>query len=281
MSPLREDKLILCDATLIGGSMEVDAATLKSMLQATQQAGFHGVSLWAFHHLAVVGAGMKPEEVKAMHDYLGLSAPVTEALIGWEGGDGTAIDESCLATLEVAALYGSKTVASVVMSPSLESFDAATAGFAHLAKRAGERGLDICVEWLPWSGLADLRSAWKLVQDCGEPNTGLVVDTWHWLRQPGGPDYETLRAIPGERIHVVQIDDTTAAGTGEDLLTETMTKRLLPGDGEVEFEPLLQTLDEIGADPIWGPEIFNLELMALGHAEMARRVGEACRKLAR
>lgn len=279
MSPLREDKLILCNATLIGGSMEVDADTLKSMLSASAKAGFKGVSLWAFHHLAVVGAGMSEEDVQAMHTDLGLAAPVTEALIGWESGDKDAIDQSCMATLDVAKRYGSETVAAVVLSPTLDSLDAATAGFTHLAERADERGLKLCVEWLPWSGLADLRSAWKMVQDTGRANTGLVIDTWHWLRQPGGPDVETLRRVPGERIHVLQIDDAPAEGPSD--MTETMTRRLLPGEGDVNFEELFDVLDEIGADPIWGPEIFNLDLMALGHEEMARRVGDACRRLVR
>ena len=279
MSPLREEKLILCDATLIGGAIDVDADTLKSMLNATAKAGFKGVSLWAFHHLAVVGGGMSSDEVQALHTDLGLAAPVTEALIGWESGDKDVIDQSCLATLDVAKQYGSETVAAVVMGPTLDSFDAATAGFTHLAERAAERGLKVCVEWLPWSGLPDLKSAWKLVQDTGRDDTGLVVDTWHWIRQAGGPDVETLRQIPGERIHVVQIDDATATGPSD--MAETMTQRLLPGDGDVDFDELLGVLDEIGADPIWGPEIFNLELMALGHEEMAKRVGDACRKLAR
>jgi sugar phosphate isomerase/epimerase len=279
MSALREDKLVLCNATLVGGSMEVDAATLKSMLNASAKAGFKGVSLWAFHHLAVVGSGLSDDEVQAMHTDLGLTAPVTEALIGWESGDKDAIDQSCLATLDVAKRYGSETVAAVVMAPTLDSFDAATAGFAHLAARAEERGLKVCVEWLPWTGLADLKSAWKMVQDTGCANTGLVVDTWHWLRQPGGPDVETLRQVPGDRIHVVQIDDAPAEGPSD--IGESMTQRLLPGDGDVNFQELFDVLDEIGANPIWGPEIFNLELMKLGHDEMAQRVGDACRKLVR
>ena len=279
VKPLREERLVLSDATLIGGAMEIDVDTLKSVLSATAGAGFTGVSLWAFHHLAAVGAGLSDDEVQALHTDLGLAAPVVESLIGWEGGDTATIDQTCTGTLDVAARYGAETVAGVVLSPTLDSFDAAVAGFAHLGERAAERGLKICVEWLPWSGLPDIATAWKLVQASGRDDGGLVVDAWHWLRQPGGPDFDTLRQIPGERIHVLQIDDTTAEGTGEDLMTETMTKRLLPGDGEVDFPALLAALDEIGADPIWGPEVFNVELMASGHAAMAQKLADASRRL--
>jgi sugar phosphate isomerase/epimerase len=279
MSPAREEKLILCNAPLVGGAMEVSAEQVKTIIDATADAGFGGVSLWAFHHLAAVGDGVSPEQVQAWHTDRGLSVPVVEALLGWEGGDTALIDEQCLQTLDIAQSYGAETVAGVVLGAELESLDAASAGLAHLAKRAEERGLKVCIEWLPWSALPDLKTAWKLVDGISAKNVGLVLDTWHWLRQPGGPDFETLRKLPGERIHVVQLDDTTAAGIGEDMMMESMTQRLLPGDGEVDFPSLFAVLDEIGADPIWAPEVFNLGLMELGATEMARRIGESTRKV--
>lgn len=279
MSPAREEKLVLCNAPLVGGAMEISAEQVKTIVDAAADAGFGGVSLWAFHHLAAVGDGVSPEQVKAWHDDRGLTVPVVESLLGWEGGDTRAIDEQCIPTLDIARMYGAETVAGVVMSPELPSIDAATSGLAHLARRAEERGLGVCIEWLPWSGIPDLATAWKVVEGTGADNCGLVLDTWHWLRQPGGPDFETLRRVPGSRIHVVQLDDTTAAGTGEDMMMESMTQRLLPGEGEVDFPPLLAVLDEIGADPIWAPEVFNVQLMELGPVEMARRIGESTRKV--
>lgn len=279
MSPAREENLILCNAPLVGGAMDVTPEQLKTIIDATADAGFGGVSLWAFHHLAAVGAGAKPEEVKAWHDDRGLSVPIVESLLGWETGDKAAIEEGCTPTLDVATLYGAKTVAGVVLAPEIESMDAAAEGLAHLAKLGADRGLGICIEWLPWSGLADIKTTWKLVQDAGANNVGIVFDTWHWVRQPGGPDLETLRQIPGDRIHCVQLDDTTVAGSGEDMMMESMTKRLLPGEGEVDWKSVLTTLDEIGADPIWAPEVFNSDLLAKGPVEMAKAIGVATRSV--
>ncbi|MBW2269222.1 MAG: sugar phosphate isomerase/epimerase [Deltaproteobacteria bacterium] len=279
MPSAREETLVLCDATLIGGATEITADQLKQIVHATAGAGFSGVSLWALHHLAAVGGGMTDAAVQALHSDAGLSVPIVEALLGWETGDTNTIDGQCTGTLDVAARYGAKTVAGVVLGPSLDSFDAAVSGFAYLGERAAERGLGICVEWLPWTGLPDLGTAWKLVQDTGLDNVGLIVDAWHWLRQPGGPDLETLRQIPGERIHCVQLDDAPAQPPGDDILAETMAARLLPGDGDVDYAALFAVLDEIGADPIWAPEVFNTELLALGPDEMARRIGAATRKL--
>ena len=278
MSLAKEENLVLCNAVLVGGAIEISGEELKTIVDATADAGFGGVSLWAFHHLAAVGGGATSEEVRAWHTDRGLSVPIVESLIGWETGDLSTIEQQCGPTFEVAAYYGAKAVAGVVMAEEID-FDAATRGLAELARMGQERGLDVCIEWLPWTGLPDLRSAWKLVQDAGAENLGLVVDGWHWLRQPGGPDAETLRSIPGERIHCVQLDDTTAQGAGDDLMMESMTNRSLPGEGEVDWAELLGILDEIGADPIWAPEVFNVALLEEGALPMARRIGDATRKV--
>ncbi len=278
MSPAREENLILCNAPLVGGSMEITPEQLKTIIDATADAGFGGVSLWAFHHLAAVGAGTSPEQVRDWHRERGLEVPVVESLIGWEGGDAKAIAEMCGGTFEVASFYGAKAVAGVVMGPEIDR-KAAAKGLSLLGKMGADRGLDVCIEWLPWSGLPTIKSAWELVQEAGGDNLGLVVDTWHWLRQPGGPDAATLRQVPGDRIHCVQLDDATAAGSGDDQMMESMTNRLLPGEGEVDWPEILGLLDEIGADPIWAPEVFNVGLLEQGAAEMARRIGESTRKV--
>lgn len=279
MPTVKNENLIFSNAALVGGAVEITPDDLESMVKATAAGGFSGVSLWAFHHMGAVGAGVSPDTVKGWHTDAGLSVPVVESLIGWEGGDTAAIDAGCGPTFDVASFYGAKTVAGVVMSPTLESFDAAAAGLAHLGKMASDRGIRVCIEWLPWSGLPDLKSAWKLIQAAGGDNLGLVVDTWHWLRQPGGPDVATLKTIPADRIHLVQIDDAAKEPSGEDPMMESMTKRELPGDGDVDFGELFAVLDEIGADPIWSPEIFNVGLMGLGKEEMAKRICDSTKKL--
>ncbi len=278
MSPAREENLILCNAPLVGGSMEVSPDQVKQIVDATADAGFGGASLWAFHHHAAVGAGTSKEQVREWHTDRGLTVPVVESLIGWEGGEPATIEEQCGGTFEVASFYGAQAVAGVVMAPEIDRA-AAARGLALLGKMGADRGLKVCIEWLPWTGLPTIESAWNLIQEAGGDNLGLVVDTWHWLRQPGGPDPETLRQIPGDRIHCVQLDDTTVAGTGGDQMMESMTNRLLPGEGEVDWPIFLQLLDEIGADPIWAPEVFNLGLMEQGPTEMARRIAESTRKV--
>jgi sugar phosphate isomerase/epimerase len=278
MSPAREENLVLCNATLVGGAMEISGEQFKTIVDATADAGFTGASLWAFHHMAALADGVSSDRIRGWHADRGISVPIVESLIGWEGGDAALIESQCGPIFDVATLYDAKAVAGVILASEI-NFDAAATGLAELAKMAGERGLDVCIEWLPWTGLPDLKSAWKLVEDAGAENLGLVVDAWHWLRQPGGPDEATLRSIPGERIYCVQLDDTNAVGTGDDPMMESMTNRLLPGEGDVDWPALLGILDEIGADPIWAPEVFNVGLLEEGPARMARRIKDSTYKV--
>lgn len=276
--PAREEKLVLCNATLVGGALDPSPDQVKATIDATAEAKFGGISLWAFHQHAAVAAGVQAETVKRWIRDRGLSVPIVESLIGWETGDRATIEAQCVPTLDCAVFHGAKDVAGVVMNPTMD-WDAATRGLSLLGKLAADRGLRICIEWLPWSALKDIKSAWRLIQAAGGPNIGLVVDTWHWLRQPGGPDLATLRSIPGSRIHCVQLNDTTVKGSGGDMMMESMTNRLLPGDGEVEWKSLLAALDAIGADPVWAPEVFNVGLMQEGPVAMAKKIGQSTRKV--
>ena len=75
---------------------------------------------------------------------------------------------------------------------------------------------------------------------------------------------------------MLQVSDCRPAPQG-DPLTECTPQRLLPGEGAVDFAELFGVLDEIGAEPLVAPEVFNAELLALGPAEMARRIATRTR----
>jgi len=66
---------------------------------------------------------------------------------------------------------------------------------------------------------------------------------------------------------------------GDDPMLESMTNRLLPGEGDVDWSALLGILDEIGADPIWAPEVFSIRLLDEGPVEMARRIHDSTCKV--
>jgi len=261
----------MCSATLLGARTEITLEELRKALEATATAGFSAVSLWGVHHQNLVEAGVDPEAVIALHAEAGLAVPVVEAALGWTSGAASEVDAAVLPILEVAARYGAQQVLAVSMEPEVPEPAACVKGFARLCDLAAEHGLGVSLEFLPWTGIPDLRSAWQLVQRCGRENAGLTLDSWHWQRQPGGPDFETLAGIPGERIHFLQLSDAPTQ-PWSDLVSETLQARHLPGDGDVDFPRLRTALDAIGAHPVTAPEVFNTDLVALGPAEMAQRI---------
>ena len=62
-------------------------------------------------------------------------------------------------------------------------------------------------------------------------------------------------------------------------MQETLHARRLPGDGVVDIVGVLRALREIGASPLFAPEVFSQELFAQGVDEMAGQVAEATRRV--
>jgi len=130
---------------------------------------------------------------------------------------------------------------------------------------AAQHGLKAHIEFLPFGGISDLASAWAIVQAAGRPNGGLTIDSWHFFRS--GSSFDLLERIPGSRVHTVQINDAPAQAQ-TDLLHETMTGRLVPGEGSFDLTRFVQTLDQIGSTAPFSVEIFSARVadVPMAHA---------------
>jgi sugar phosphate isomerase/epimerase len=179
--------------------------------------------------------------------------------------------------LDVASAFGADLLLACTLDPTMDA-TRATEGFAALCERAAEHGVRVAIEFLPWSAVPDLATAWQIVQGSGATNGGIVIDMLHWQRQPGGPNLELLRRIPGDRVHYVQVCDAAPGGpVADDYMTEALTARPVPGQGCVDIAALLGALAEIDADPYFALEVFNAELAARGASAMAAELRRATR----
>jgi sugar phosphate isomerase/epimerase len=152
--------------------------------------------------------------------------------------------------------------------------DRAAEALAGVCDRAREHGLLVTLEYLPWSGIPDARAALAIVERTGRANATLMVDTWHSFRGP--TDDAQLRAIPGARVGSVQLNDAPVTPV-DDLITETLNARLLPGEGAIPLVRWLRILDAIGSRAPIGVEVFSRALDALPPVEVGRRCGAAAR----
>ncbi|HEX3947503.1 MAG TPA: sugar phosphate isomerase/epimerase [Acidimicrobiales bacterium] len=144
-----------------------------------------------------------------------------------------------------------------------------------VAGRAVERGLRLSLEFIPLTGIPDLAAALELRRVVGQPNLGVMFDTWHFTRS-GGTVGDVLDLPPGA-VTGLQVSDATA-----DALTGPyvpMVDRLVPGTGTLPLVPLLSALLEGSPDLHVGVEVFRGDLRRMGAAAAADLVAQAMRPI--
>ena len=150
--------------------------------------------------------------------------------------------------------------------------------FAALCDRAAARGLLVHLEFLPWTLIPDLDAALEIVELADRPNGGVMFDTWHHFRSRTKND--RIRNVPGRRILALQMNDAPREAE-ENLIEETLHRRLLPGEGDIDLVEILRLIDQAGSPAPVGVEIFSDALARLPAKEVARRAGEAARAVLR
>jgi sugar phosphate isomerase/epimerase len=268
------EPLTLATATLVAHRGPIDAAHARSLIDAAADAGFGGLEFWVKHHDSAVAGGMSSEAFFHYAADRGLSMTAAEMTDQWTTADRAAVAEANAHLLDVTARAGASAIQ--LVGRELPSLRDAAIGLGALCDLAAERGIAINLEFVPFTGVATIAIAAQVLEATDRDNLGICLDVWHWFRQPGGPDLDTLRAIGGDRIHMLQLDDATSQ-PADDLLVETMSGRRLPGDGAADIQGLLDVLDEIGATPAIVSEVYSAELAALAPADNARRQYAAAR----
>lgn len=261
-------ELGICPSCLVIDPMAPTAADVRAAVAAGAAAGFTHASFWSWHlDLLAEGHGLASacREVEAV----GLRIRAVEAATAWAGEDPGAARAEREQFSAVLAETGAGLVLAVALGAELTDPARAQANLASLADVAVANDATVCLEYLPWTAISDLASAWELIEPLG-PAAGLTLDSWHWQRQPGGPNPGLLGAIPAARLTFVQLSDASHDPL-DDVLTETMSGRLLPGDGVVDFALFLDTIAATGADPAVAVEVFNPALLReVGVEEAAR-----------
>jgi sugar phosphate isomerase/epimerase len=149
-----------------------------------------------------------------------------------------------------------------------------TEAFAALCGRAGP-DLTVALEFMPYSGVPDLATAWQIVQ--GVPNAALIVDNWHWAR--AGQKPADLDDVSAERIVSVQLCDVRAEPM-DPPRAESLGYRLPPGQGSGDTVGLVRALAAHGVDPaVMAVEVISDELVARGVEVAAQVNADAAREV--
>ena len=262
------DDLVLCSGTL-------RAASLAEKCAAAVAGGFSALTLWPSDVARAQREGLAPGDVKRLIADHGLAVADLDALLVWLPGEqyppGLPGEAEFYA---IADAIGGRSLNVAQGFGASVDLDRAAEALAGVCDRAREHGLLVTLEYLPWSGIPDAATALAIIERTGRANAALMFDTWHTFRGP--TDEAQLETIPGARIGSVQINDAPPEPTGN-LIAETMSARLLPGEGAIPVVRWLRWLDAIGSTAPIGVEVFSSALDALPPVEVGRRCGAAAR----
>lgn len=232
------------------------AGTLNEKLEAMAAARFKGVEIFENDLLSFDGT---PGEVGRRIRNLGLEAVTFQPFRDFEGmpePQRAKAFSRAERKFDLMQELGCDLlmVCSNVSPDSLGGIERAAADFHALGERAAARGLRVAFEALAWGRhVNDYRDAWEVVRRAAHPAVGLVLDSFHVLAR--GTDLAPLRAIPKDRIFLVQMAD--APKLDMDYLSWSRHYRCFPGQGELPVADFMDALHATGFDGLLSLEIFN------------------------
>jgi sugar phosphate isomerase/epimerase len=274
------------DLVLCSGTIPRDTS-FHLRLEAAMSAGYSALSLWGRDYRCARLEGYRDTDLAVLIADHGLVVAELDPAWWWTpGAVGFTIPEELdpveifrydeAELFRIADLVGARSLNATDVLGGRWSVDEGASAFAALCDRAAEHGLKVHLEWLAWSRIPDLATAWEIVRSADRPNGGLNVDMWHCARTGATP--EELLAIPGERVLAIQVDDGPALPE-DDLVDATLHHRMVPGEGAFDLVGYLSALRTIGSVAPIGVEVFSDDLHALGPMESAQRAATATRDI--
>jgi sugar phosphate isomerase/epimerase len=267
---LNGQHLVLCAGTVTG-------ASFAELVGAARAGGFDAVSLFPSQYEQAIGAGASPADLRSMLADNGLCIAELDPLLNWvPGHDFSAAPGMGIATEDefyrIKDALGARSLNAVWALPEALLVDA----FARLCERAARHELLVHIEFLPWAQIDNIKTALRVVQAADCRNGGIMFDSWHHFRS--GVDDALLATLPGEKVIAIQLNDAPRQAE-DNIVEETMLRRLMPGAGDIALPAIIRSLDTSGCTAPLGIEIFSAELQKLSPIEIGRTVGDSLRAL--
>lgn len=278
MTSLSASPTAVLGASGIAPPLVISSYTLGTEVPFTERvaaaaaAGFAGIGLRAENYWDAQEAGLDAAAMAGIAATAGVPVLEVEYLTGW----GAAADRNPeqqrkeRTVVEMAHAFGVRHMNAGLLEHL--PVDQITEAFAGLCDRVGS-DLTVALEFMPYSGVPDLTTAWQVVRDAGRTNGALIVDVWHWAR--AGMTAADLASVPAESIVAVQLCDVLAEPMTPSR-TESLGHRLPPGHGHGDAAGMVRALHDHGATPaVVTVEVISDALVAGGVAQAAQTVHRA------
>ena len=270
----KPDELGLCCGSLV-------QADFRGLAEAAASAGFRTISMWPTLFDAALESGLSEQDLRTILADNQLSITELDPLCSW-----LPIDPADAGLASTFAAYSADDffrIADTLGATTLNVIQATDDPFtkqevidhlAALCERARAHNLTVTIEFLPWSPVGNLQTALDLVKATSQSNCGVNIDIWHHFRSGG--TIEQLTKLEPTLIGAMQFNDL-AAEPWDDIVAETSTGRLLPGQGSSGSVAVIKALWQSGVRIPLSVEVFNGELMGLPANEAAGKIGDAMR----
>jgi sugar phosphate isomerase/epimerase len=256
-------------------------ASFRDRVEAVARAGFDGLGLHVREYARLRAEGWSDADLRAVLAGGGVRLVEIETVLGWDDPpqrrDPDGLRRERLAFALADAVGARHVVAVGALAGGLRS--TATEGYAALCARAAEHGLLVALEPQACSSIADLATASAIVADAAQPNGGLNIDVWHQTR--GGWPLSALRALPPERVVVIQVDDGPGRPVTDDYLAECTRYRRAPGQGDFDLHGFLRALLATGTTAPLSVEVLSDVHDKLPPAAVAEELATATRQVLR
>lgn len=254
--------------------MSMRRANLVELADAAAGAGYRYITTttWLFE-----GAPLGGKDLRKRIDDAGVQVSMidglTSALPGAPppGPERKSFEECA----EIAHLLGAGCLNLVhiggVPTPIEELGDA----FAKVCEKAAGEGLNLVIEFLPGTGIPDLKTGLAVVRHANQPNGKSLFDTWHHARCGGTPP--EVDAEAAKWIGALQLSDRTP---DQDLVPYVpMTGRKIPGRGALPIARWIAPI--LAAHPAMpvGVEILSDEMEAMDFGEAAGTAADSLRSV--
>jgi len=229
---------------------------LAEKLQAIAAAGFAGVEIFETDFLTFGGS---PREVGRMVEDFGLEITLFQPFRDFEGLPEPQRSQAFERARRKFALMNELgtdliLVCSNVSPLALGGVDRAAADLNALGDLAQSMGVRVGYEALAWGRhVSDHRDAWEIVRRADHPRVGLILDSFHTLARRIAP--ETIRAIPGDKIFIVQLADAPLIDM--DPLYWSRHFRNMPGQGDLPVVDFMRAVMATGYAGALSLEVFN------------------------
>lgn len=238
-------------------SPEVSPFDILDRIRAVADTGWAGIGI-AQDDLQVIADTIGFPTVRAAIAEAGLEYTEVELLTDWwETGERRATSDTVQELLFTAAteLDAVHIKIGTAFGEPMDPVDPLIAPLRELADLAGERGVRLALEPMPFSMVSTIPIAADLIRAVDRPNCGLLIDSWHVFRA-GTTPAQVRDAVTADIVFGVELDDAAPDVVGT-LFEDTRNERLLCGQGSFDLTGLVQALTDIGYRGPWGVEIIS------------------------